>query len=90
MNGLGAILNFSKILWHLGNICDKSFKDIIFGDRYWEVMSELGSNGFNAKTMCGALCLQHKTNEVLDKFKNGELPLEKPEFEDRPMHINFV
>ena len=76
--------------FHIGNICDESFKDIIFGDRYWEVMSELGSNRFNAKSMCGTLCLQHKTNEVLDKFKKGEIPLDKPEGEAPPMHINFV
>jgi len=53
-------------------------------------LNELGLNRFNAKRMCGALCLQHKTNEVLDNIKKGELLLEKPEFEDCPMHINFV
>ena len=53
-------------------------------------MNELGSNRFNAKSMCGTLCLQHKTNEVLDKFKKGELSLGKPELKDRPMHTNFV
>ncbi|MBT3515048.1 MAG: hypothetical protein HN474_07005 [Nitrospina sp.] len=53
-------------------------------------MNELGSNGFNAKRMCGALCLQHKTNELFDKIKKGELLIEKPEFEDCPVHVNFV
>ena len=85
----GPLFNEKYKKYHIGNICDESFKDIVFGDRYWEVMNELGSSKFNAKTMCGTLCLQHKTNEVLDKFKKGEVSLGKPDGEP-PMHINFV
>jgi hypothetical protein len=48
---------------------EQGFKEIWQSDRYWEVMSYLASSHFNAQKMCGALCLQHKANEVLDEFK---------------------
>jgi hypothetical protein len=68
---------------------DHSFKELVFGDRYWEVMHELASPRFNAQTMCGCLCLQHKTNEVLEEFKQGRLQLAQPEG-PAPMHLNFI
>ena len=85
----GCLFNERYKKYHIGNIIDQSFKDIVFSDRYWEVMNEIASSMFNAKTMCGTLCVQHKVNEVLDKFKKGELTLENPSGEP-PLHLNFI
>lgn len=73
--------------YHIGNITKERFKDIVKSDRYWEVVNLLASDKFNAKTMCGSLCLQHKVNEKLDSLKKG-IPLEAPV--GQPAHINFV
>jgi len=52
-------------------------------------MGELSSRAFNAKVMCGSLCLQHKTNEVLDAYKKGVIDLTVPEGIP-PSHLNFI
>jgi hypothetical protein len=52
-------------------------------------MNELASPRFNAKTMCGTLCVQHKVNEALDMYKKGVVKLDKPAGEP-PKHINFI
>jgi MoaA/NifB/PqqE/SkfB family radical SAM enzyme len=75
--------------YHLGNICEKRFKDIIQSDEYWEVMNRLASPSFNAQTMCGTLCLQHKFNEALDNHVKGIKEIKKPEGQI-PQHVNFV
>ncbi len=59
------------------------------GDRYWEVMDKIASEKFDAKTMCGTLCLQHKVNECLNDIKNKELALVQGTG-NPPMHINFI
>lgn len=64
-------------------------KDVVFSDRYWDVMNELASEKFDAKTMCAALCLQHKTNEVLDGYKKNKISLDKPTGK-KPQHIDFI
>jgi molybdenum cofactor biosynthesis enzyme MoaA len=76
-----------KELYHIGNICETRFKDIWRSERYWEVMARLASPDFDARYMCGTLCLQHKTNEVLDGIKNGK-PL--PIVSGEPEHVNFI
>jgi MoaA/NifB/PqqE/SkfB family radical SAM enzyme len=85
----GSLFNEKYKKYHIGNFVDQRFKDIVFSDKYWKIMDELASDKFNAKTMCACLCLQHKTNEVLDKYKKGEISLEKPE-SSIPMHLNFI
>lgn len=85
----GCFFNEKYRKYHIGNFVDTSFKEIVFSDRYWEVMNELASPGFNAKTMCGTLCVQHKVNEVLDKYKKGLIEFKKP-VEEPPIHINFI
>jgi len=84
----GMLFNERYKKLHMGNICEQRFKDIVFSDRYWEVVNYLGSERFNAQVMCGSLCLQHKVNEALDGYKKGELQLETTGPE--PEHINFV
>lgn len=74
--------------YHIGNIAKTRFKDIFHSDRYWEVMRLIASEKFDAKTMCGSLCLQHKVNECLDAMKSG-VELTAP-VGDEPMHKNFI
>ena len=84
----GMFFNEKYKKYHIGNITEKSFKEIWLSDRYKEVMNEIGSQRFNAKTMCGTLCLQHKVNEFLwDVKKHG---LTEPPPGPQPPHINFI
>ena len=85
----GMLFNERYAKFHIGNIVEESFKDIVTGDRYWEVMGYLGSDKFDARHMCGTLCLQHKTNEWLDVYKKGELVTVQPAG-PKPAHINFI
>ncbi len=73
----------------IGNIVDTPLKEIWQSERYWEVMNEIASPRFNAKTMCGCLCLQHKVNEFLWDLKQGVVTLSSP-IGPMPMHINFI
>lgn len=78
-----------KKKYHIGNIAESSFKEIWKSERYWEVLNLLSSDKFNAQTMCGSLCLQHKVNEFLWDLKNKDTVL--PELKvSPPMHINFI
>tara|TARA_B100000959_G_scaffold260478_1_gene296992 strand:+ start:689 stop:1792 length:1104 start_codon:yes stop_codon:yes gene_type:complete len=85
----GMLFNNNYKKYHIGNIVEKSFKEIWRSERYWEVLKLLASDKFSAKTMCGALCLQHKVNECLNDIKDGKSVLKEPT-EDPPMHVNFI
>ena len=85
----GMLFNERYRKFHIGNIVEDSFAEVIKGDRYWEVMSYLGSDKFNAQKMCGSLCLQHLTNEALDQHKKGLIQIQKPTGKE-PQHINFI
>jgi MoaA/NifB/PqqE/SkfB family radical SAM enzyme len=76
--------------YHIGNIAEKRFKDIWKSKRYWDVMNFLASDKFDARTMCGTLCFQHKCNEYLDAIKKGKISLDEPKGDKPPQHINFV
>jgi MoaA/NifB/PqqE/SkfB family radical SAM enzyme len=84
-----ALFNDRYAKFHIGNICEERWYDIWQSDRYWEVMSYLGSDDFDAQRMCGALCLQHKVNEALDQHVKEENIL-TPATGPQPMHINYV
>ena len=75
--------------FHIGSIKEQSFKEIWNSDRYWEVMGELISPGFDARTDCGTLCLQHKVNEYLWEIKNNDAEVLEGKGE-KPQHVNFV
>ncbi|KKM86093.1 hypothetical protein LCGC14_1282490 [marine sediment metagenome] len=78
-----------KEKFHIGNIAETRFKDLFYSDRYWEVMDYIVSDDFDAKTMCGSLCLQHNCNEHLYKIFEEGLPVKEPTG-PLPQHINFV
>lgn len=86
----GMLTNARYGKFHIGNIVDDSFKELVMGDRYWEVMSYLASPNFDARRMCGVLCLQHHTNVWLDEVKKGsrQIPDESPV--PIPQHVNFI
>lgn len=75
--------------FHIGNIATERFRDIYKSDRYWEVMDYLASPDFNAKKMCGSLCLQHSVNKYLDDTKEGRIEPATPDGKV-PDHLNFV
>lgn len=85
----GMLFNERYKKFHIGNICDTRFKDIWSSDAYWEVMNFLASPDFDAQTMCGTLCLQHKVNEALDAYLKGDIDLATPAGEP-PRHLSFI
>jgi len=85
----GALFNNRYKKFHIGNIVDTPFKKIWESERYWKVMNYIASDKYDAKTMCGTLCLQHKVNEFLWDLKQGNTVLEDSEGKP-PLHINFI
>ncbi len=85
----GMFFNTKYKKYHIGNIADESFKALWKGERYWEVIDLIASDRFDARSMCGSLCLQHKVNEFLCNVKENKLVLQDPEGEP-PEHINFI
>jgi len=85
----GMLFNEKYKRFHIGNITQQRFKDIVKSEKYWEVMQHLASMNFDAQTMCGSLCLQHKPNEHLDKLIKGKIINQQP-VGDQPQHINFI
>jgi len=85
----GMLFNERYSRFHIGNITQQRFKDIVKSDKYWEVMNHLASPNFDAQKMCGSLCLQHKVNEYLDDYKKGKFTLSPPKGK-QPNHINFI
>jgi hypothetical protein len=51
-------------------------------------MRLIASNSYDARTMCGTLCLQHKVNEYLWGLKQGGQPARAAG--EPPMHVNFI
>lgn len=85
----GMLFNERYHRYHIGNIAETSFKKLWQGKRYWEVMNLIASEHFDAGTMCGSLCLQHKVNEFLQELRNGtgQLPADPG---TAPLHVNFI
>lgn len=85
----GMFFNDRYKKYHIGNIVDTPFKEIWRSERYWEVMNLIASEGFDAKTMCGSLCLQHKVNEFLWQVKKQKSTVSPPSSQ-APLHKNFI
>lgn len=86
----GMLFNEKYKKFHIGNICEQRFKDIWESEHYWDVMNYIASPEFNAQTMCGSLCLQHKTNEFLDKYRKEQIALPSMEGRSKLQHVNFI
>ncbi|MDR3641666.1 MAG: radical SAM protein [Humidesulfovibrio sp.] len=85
----GMLFNSKYEKYHIGNIAETPFKELWQSERYWEVMDLIRSDKFDAKTMCGSLCLQHKVNEYLHGIKElGAAPARSDAA--APMHLNFI
>lgn len=85
----GMLFNSRHHRYHIGNIARTSFKELWLGERYWEVMRLISSEAFDAQTMCGSLCLQHKVNEFLHGIRsNGCGCADDPG--TIPPHVNFI
>lgn len=85
----GMLFNERYRDFHIGNIVETPLKDLWQSERYWEVMRHIASDAFDARRMCGSLCLQHKVNECLWSLVRGKSALpEAPGPE--PMHVNFI
>jgi len=81
ISGNGDVYNcgnfFGNKDFYMGNIAEESFKDIVFGERYREVMDRVKTS-VDVHTACGINCRQNEINEFLWKL-------------DSPMaHVNFV
>ncbi len=80
--------------YHIGNLTEKSFKEIWESDKYWEVMDRIRSKHFDPRTDCATLCIQHNTNEVLFDLVHGSLTLndlkEAAAKAPAPAHVNFI
>lgn len=85
----GMLFNDKYAKYHIGNIAEKSFKEIWQSRRYSDVLRLIASDKFDAGTMCGTLCLQHKVNEVLWDLKENHLVMEESK-ENVPPHVNFI
>lgn len=89
-NGLiapcGFLFNERYKAFHIGNICEKRFRDIFFSERYLEVMHYLAEE-FDPSVRCGPNCLQHPTNDFLWKHVHEGLALPSAE---APRHKEFL
>ncbi len=85
----GMMFNEAYKKYWIGNIVNQGFKEMFNSERYWEVVSYLGSEEFNAQKQCGSLCLQHKVNEYLDGVKKGTIETKVP-VGRAPEHLAFV
>jgi MoaA/NifB/PqqE/SkfB family radical SAM enzyme len=85
----GMLFNSRYKQYHIGNIADTSFKELWRGERYREVMNLIASERFDARSMCGSLCLQHKVNEYLWDLRQGAATLADIPGSP-PSHLNFI
>lgn len=84
----GMLFNSRYSKFWIGNIVDEGFKSIWQSERYWDVMRYLGGEHFDARWMCGALCLQHRVNDSLDRHVKGQ-PIQF-QAARQPSHVNFI
>lgn len=86
----GDLFSSEKKDYHIGNICHQSFKEIITGERYKEVMSELASGEFDPRKKCGSLCLQHHVNQYLFDLKENGVTKIESKSGAHIQHKNFI
>jgi MoaA/NifB/PqqE/SkfB family radical SAM enzyme len=85
----GMFFNAKHSKFHIGNFTEQRFINIWRSDQYWRVMRYLESKQFDARTMMGALPIQHYINVALDKHARGIQQLVKSN-QPPPPHVNFL
>ncbi len=89
----GHWFNERKDEFIMGNVIDKSFREIWESDRYWEVQQKVRER-VNVNKDCESNCRQHYINRFL--FHEGKKNLDKlkKDYKDhinkKPDHINFI
>ncbi|MDP2168192.1 MAG: radical SAM protein [Thermodesulfovibrionales bacterium] len=81
ISGNGKVYNcgnfFGNEAFCAGDLTKESFRDIVFGERYKEVMDRVKTE-VNVHKVCGINCRQNEINEFLWMVKNP------------PEHVNFI
>ena len=77
----------------MGNIIEKSFKEIWESERYWEVQEKIRKE-VNVNKHCESNCRQHYINRFLYHEGKSEMKKIKEDYSDHisrtPDHINFI
>jgi MoaA/NifB/PqqE/SkfB family radical SAM enzyme len=85
----GMFFNARHSKLHIGNFTEDRFINIFKSEHYWRVMNYLASPAFDAKTMMGALPIQHYVNVALDNHLKGVQRI-LPGTGVKPLHHNFL
>ncbi len=89
----GHWFNERKNEFIMGNVIDKSFKEIWKSDRYWEVQKKVREI-VNVNKDCESNCRQHYINRFLFHEGKNDLSKIKGDYKDhiekKPDHINFI
>jgi MoaA/NifB/PqqE/SkfB family radical SAM enzyme len=92
ISGNGKVYNcgnfFGNEAFCCGDLTKEAFRDIVFGERYKEVMDKVKSK-VDVHTVCGINCRQNEINEFLWSLKKYKIELDDP-IGQPPEHINFV
>lgn len=86
----GMLFNDRYKEFHMGSLLEQPFKQIWKSDRYWDILKKISSAGFDARTDCGTLCLQHKVNETLWHMHTTKDSVLPPPQGPLPEHVNFI
>ena len=90
-NGLvapcGPLFNEKFRAFHIGNITTERFRDMFYGERYWQVMRYLASDEFDPRKRCPSDCLQNQSNHVLFEYLEGRA---KFPTNPAPANVNFL
>ena len=77
----------------MGNVIEKSFKEIWMSDRYWEVQKKVREI-VNVNKDCESNCRQHYINRFLFHEGKNDVSKIKSEYKEhinnKPDHINFI
>ena len=77
----------------MGNIIDKSFKEIWQSERYWEVQEKIRKE-VNVNKHCESNCRQHYINRFLFHESKKNMDQIKKDYKEhidhKPDHINFI
>ncbi len=68
---------FGKKEFLIGNVVNQSFRDIVFGEKYNDIMTKIKAK-VNVHSDCGFKCRQNEINGFLWELKN------------KPNHVNFI